>query len=210
MKVHLFDYGAGNIHSMRRALERAGAEVLVTREPAELLAAERLVLPGVGAFPAATAALCPDWDQDTRVGLQKMVGGTSKEAGKIPTLAVCVGYQALCSFSDEGAGTGLGAFRSKVLRLTAPRLPHMGWDPVTVTREDPIFEGIATGTAFYFAHSFAPAPVDTTIATAEHGAVFSAGSRRGQVWGFQFHPEKSGAPGRRLIENWVRLAGGSA
>lgn len=196
MNVALFDYGAGNLHSLAKALEGAGARVHVTAEWSEALARDALVLPGVGAFGAAAAALPAD-PAPVRRALQD----------GLPCLGICLGMQLLFDRSEESAGAGIGLVPGGVRRLRAPVVPQMGWNDVE-TGGDPVFDGAAPLVAYY-ANSYVCEPADAAdaIAWSDYGGVrFAAAVRRGRTWGVQFHPEKSSAPGRRLIANWVALA----
>lgn len=193
MNVLLFDYGTGNLHSLAKALESQGARVRVGADPGD---ADAVVLPGVGAFGAAAARLAPHAQTLT----------TAAAAG-LPVLGICLGMQLLMDASDEGTGRGFGLIPGKVVRLTARRVPHMGWNTVA-PGDEPLFDGIRDQ-RFYFANSFVAAPDDaaTIAATVRHEAtVFPAALRRGTVLGTQFHPEKSGAAGLRLLRNFLRGA----
>lgn len=199
MKVALFDYGAGNLHSLGKALEGAGASVHVTAHWDEALALDALVLPGVGAFGAAAAALPPD----RRELLAALRGG-------LPCLGICLGMQLLFERSEESEGEGIGLVGGTVRRLDTPVVPQMGWNDVE-TAADPLFAG-AAGLVAYYANSYVCVPEDDADAIAwstYQGLRLVAGVRRGRTWGVQFHPEKSGAAGRRIIANWVALAGGA-
>ena len=197
MKLLLFDYGTGNLHSLTKALERQGAEVTVG---ADLDGADGLVLPGVGAFGAAAERLAPHADAIRDAA-----------AGGLPVLGICLGMQLLLDASDEGPGEGLGLVPGRVRRLRAERVPHMGWN--AVPSDDPLFRDVS-GDRFYFANSFVADPTAEAdvIAWARHERDrFPAAVRRGTALGTQFHPEKSGASGLRLLANFVsevRDAGG--
>jgi glutamine amidotransferase len=195
MKVALFDYGVGNLHSLGKALERGGAEVLVTGDWGEALSADALVLPGVGAFSAAVEAL-PDDPTQLRARL---------ESG-LPCLGICLGMQLLFERSEEGEGRGIGIVPGQVVRLETPTVPQMGWNDVELG-DDPLFEGVAVPTfAAYYANSFVCVPDDAadSIAWSTHqGTRFTAAVRRYNTWGVQFHPEKSSDAGRRLIDNFL-------
>ncbi|MDP2959346.1 MAG: imidazole glycerol phosphate synthase subunit HisH [Longimicrobiales bacterium] len=198
MNVALFDYGVGNLHSLGKALQGAGARVTVTAHWDEALAMDALVLPGVGAFGAAAGALPPD-----RAPIRRAL-----EAG-LPCLAICLGMQLLFDDSEESLGEGLGLVGGRVRRLRATVVPQMGWNDVE-TSADPLFRGV-DGLVAYYANSYVCDPEDPSeaIAWSEYqGIRFVAAVRRARTWGVQFHPEKSSEPGRRLIANWIALAGG--
>jgi len=198
VKVSVLDYGVGNLHSISKGLERAGAKVNMVSEPAALLDAEIIVFPGVGAFGAAMGTLRPEL-----TALRKRIrDGT-------PTLGVCLGMQVLFERSEESSGEGMAVLRGEVRKLRADRTPQMGWNDV-VYEEDPLFEGMAEGTQFYFANSYVCHPAeDITVAKTEYGESFPSAVRKGAICGVQFHPEKSGPPGLRLIANFLRIAEGS-
>jgi imidazole glycerol-phosphate synthase subunit HisH len=194
--IALFDYGAGNLHSLGKALEGAGARVHVTADWDEALARDALVLPGVGAFGAAAAALPVD-----RTPVRDAL------AEGLPCLGICLGMQLFFEASEESAGDGIGFVPGRVRLLDARIVPQMGWNDVETAR-DPVFEGVGPLVAYY-ANSFVCVPEDAgdAIAWSEYdGTRFAAGVRRGNTWGFQFHPEKSSDPGRRIVANWVALA----
>jgi len=193
MNVSLIDYRTGNLHSLGKALESGGAVVRVDTSLQESLSADAVVLPGVGAFGAAAAQL-----GEGRESLHAAIA-----AGK-PCLGICLGMQLLFESSEEGDGTGLGLLPGRVRRLQAKRLPHMGWNQVQMS-DDPLFAGIAELTAYY-ANSYVVAPTDDSevVAWTEYeGERFPAAVRRDRVWGVQFHPEKSGPAGLRLIRNFL-------
>ncbi len=196
MNVAILDLGVGNLHSLGKALQRQGAAVRVETSADAALAADALVLPGVGAFGAAAARLA---EARQRVG--------DALAGGHPCLGICLGMQLLFTASDEGEGAGLGLFPGRVRRLTARPLPHMGWNDVVVAQPDPLFGGVDLLLA-YFAHSYAPLAEPTgELAWSRHGDErFAAVVRRRRTWGVQFHPEKSGAAGLRLLHNFLEAA----
>ncbi len=188
----LFDYGVGNLHSLRNALERAGANAQVTADVQTLVDADVAVLPGVGAFGHVMASL-----QDATDGLRDR-----HQAGK-PTLGVCIGQQVLFEASEETLGTpGLGILPGTVKRLpsSAGKVPHMGWN--TIASTDPLLES-ANGRHVYYVHSYAAPPGPSTCATGEYGMTFSAAERAGNTLAFQFHPEKSGAVGSSILKRTV-------
>ncbi|MDT8368386.1 MAG: imidazole glycerol phosphate synthase subunit HisH [Longimicrobiales bacterium] len=196
LRVALFDYGVGNLHSLGKALEHAGAAVTVTSEWSEALALDALVLPGVGAFEAALEAL-PD---DRTPIVERIAGG-------MPTLGICLGMQLLFERSEEGDGEGLGVIPGRVRRVRASVIPQMGWNALE-TADDPLFDGIPDFVAYY-ANSYVcdtDDPGDVIAWTEYENDRFTAAVRRGSVVGVQCHPEKSSAAGRRLVENFIRNA----
>lgn len=197
MNVALFDYGAGNLHSLAKALERVGAEVRITSDWREALRSNALVLPGVGAFGEAAAALAS--------GREPL--GEALHGG-FPCLGICLGMQLLFERSEEGEGEGLGVMAGEVRRLKAPVVPHMGWNDVIPQRGDPLLGGIPS-LVVYFAHSYVACPLDpaAVVAETEYRTVrFPSIVRVGRTWGVQFHPEKSSASGLRLLENFLQEA----
>jgi glutamine amidotransferase len=197
MDIALFDYGTGNLHSLAKALQRnGGSSVRMESDAARAVTADALVLPGVGAFGAAAERLAPG---STAIA-EALARG-------LPCLAICLGMQLLFESSEEGDGRGIGAFPGTVRRLHAPRVPHMGWNTVETTT-DAIFAGVEDLVAYY-ANSYVAAPLDPgeVIGWTEYGRDrFPAAVRRWRTWGVQFHPEKSGAQGLRLIENFLTEA----
>lgn len=197
MRVSLIDYGTGNLHSLIKALEGGGAVVRVDRDVAAGRDADALILPGVGAFGAAAAQLGAG-----REALSEAIG-----AG-VPCLGICLGMQLLFETSEEGTGAGLEILPGRVRKLRATRLPHMGWNEVAMG-DDPLFAGIPKLIAYY-ANSYVaePAAESEVIGWTEYqGERFPAAVRSGRVWGVQFHPEKSGAAGLRLLGNFLAQVG---
>ena len=193
MRVALIDYGTGNLHSLIKALEAGGARVSIETAFDRAASADAIVLPGVGAFGAAAAQLSAS-AQDLN---QTLADGK-------PCLGICLGMQLLFESSEEGLGAGLGVLGGRVRRLNVRRLPHMGWNQV-IMMDDPLFAGMNDLIAYY-ANSFVAEPTDDTevIGWTQYGQDrFPAAVRRGQVWGVQFHPEKSGEPGLQLIRNFL-------
>jgi imidazole glycerol-phosphate synthase subunit HisH len=200
-RIVVLDYGSGNLRSAERAMARAGGEVVVTANRHAALAADGLVVPGVGAFAACMAGLVA-------------VGGRELIADRItsgrPTLAICVGHQVLFEAGIEHGErvAGCGVWPGVVELVRASRLPHMGWNVVTTPEDTALFAGVGDQ-RFYFVHSYAvrtlPESAGRKITWAEHGGDrFVAAVEEGPVWSTQFHPEKSGDAGARLIANWVR------
>jgi glutamine amidotransferase len=193
MKVVLADYGAGNMRSVCSALARTGAEPVVTTDPAEVAAAPLAIVAGVGHVAQAATGLGPLADV-----LRERVA-----AGR-PVLGICVGLQLLFGPSEEG-GEGLGLLGGGVRKLVAPTVPHMGWNELACTRPSRILDGL-DGADVYFAHSYAVQPDDDelVVARVDHGGPIVAAIENGSLAGVQFHPERSGPAGARLLENVLR------
>jgi imidazole glycerol-phosphate synthase subunit HisH len=193
MRVTIFDYGAGNLHSLAKALEHADVTVHIETDPARAVHTDALVLPGVGAFGAAAARLAP--------GRAAMRGAI---ADGLPTIGICLGMQLLFYSSDEGAGAGLGLIPGRVSRLTAERVPQIGWNTL-VDAHDPLLE-IAPLPIAYYANSFVCRPTNeaSVVAWSEHeGDRFPAVVRAGSALGVQFHPEKSSTAGVRFLHAFL-------
>ena len=198
--VVVLDYGSGNLRSAERALARAGADVTVTADLAAARETTGLVVPGVGAFAACMAGI-------DGIGAGPVV--RDRVAAGRPVLGICVGMQVLFDSGDEhGVVTdGLGVLPGKVRRLDAPILPHMGWNTVVAAPGSVLFAGLDPDTRFYFVHSYAATGTEGLVTTAEHGEPFVAAVERGALAATQFHPEKSGDAGARLLTNWLRSLG---
>lgn len=204
--IALVDYGAGNIRSVHKALLYVGADVRRAACPEDLGEADALVLPGVGAFDDCLNAL---QRQELLAGVQDFI-----RSGR-PFLGICVGYQALFEGSQEfnSSAAGLGVFPGRVIRFSGVsglKVPQIGWNQIDLVRPDcPLFEGIPSGSHFYFVHSYYPEPVDDSIVAARttYGETFASAVWRGNVFATQFHPEKSQEVGLRLLCNFVGLCG---
>lgn len=203
--VAVVDYGAGNLVSIHQALTTVGAEVRIVDDPGALVGVDAVVVPGVGA--AAPAMV--------RLDEQRLTDPISAwlAAGR-PFLGICLGLQLLFEGSDEDGAVTFGALPGRTVRLgNAPTLPHIGWNQVERTRSHPIFDGIEDGADFYFVHSYAGAPQageaaradDLVLARTTHGGPFVSAVARGSMIGVQFHPERSGPDGLRLLANFVEL-----
>jgi glutamine amidotransferase len=207
--VTVLDYGSGNLRSAERALARVGADVTVTSDYQAAMEADGLVVPGVGAFAACMA------------GLKSVVGdrivARRLSAGR-PVLGICVGMQILFETGVEHGVTtsGCGEWPGTVERLDAPVLPHMGWNTVKAPEGTVLFDGIDAGERFYFVHSYGvrswelqagPGFTDPLVTWAEHGVPFVAAVENGPLTATQFHPEKSGDAGARLLANWLGTLG---
>jgi glutamine amidotransferase len=203
MAVALIDYGSGNLRSAEKALARAGADVTVTSDRAAVAGADRIVLPGVGAFADCMAGLS---------AIPGMIEALEEAVLKrgAPFLGICVGMQLLASVGREfGEHKGLGWIEGEVVRLApsdpALKIPHMGWNELTIARPHPVFAGIEPGANVYFVHSYAmrPAHPADTLASADYGGAFAAVVGRDNILGTQFHPEKSQAVGLALLGNFL-------
>ncbi len=209
MQVTIIDYGVGNLRSLQRGLERADATVTVSDDPAEIAASDALVLPGVGAFGECVRNLAPFRDV------------VVEAAADTPVLGICVGFQLMFTESTEGAPEGetidgLDLIPGRVERLPSDevKVPHMGWNELTVERDHPIVDGVASktpqadGDYAYFVHSYGSSVADHTVASCDYGFDFAAiaATERGNVMGTQFHPEKSGDTGLRVLRNFVAFA----
>lgn len=195
--VALVEYGAGNSASVIKALVASGAAVRRACTPAELTGAGLIVIPGVGHF-GATASLDADWRRAINAQLD---AGAS-------VLGICLGLQWLFDGSDEAPSTsGLGRFSGTCFRLSGDvKVPHVGWNTLRLCQSSAVFDGVPAGASVYFTHTFAAPIVQGTNAVATHGVDFSAGVHRGRIVGTQFHPEKSGAVGLRILSNILTLA----
>ncbi|WP_182354066.1 imidazole glycerol phosphate synthase subunit HisH [Flaviflexus huanghaiensis] len=212
MKVVVLDYGSGNVHSAVRALVEAGADVELTADPKKVMAADGLVVPGVGAF-------------DTVVDRLRALRGDRlierRIAGGQPVLGICVGLQVLFEASDEFGSTkpGLDQFPGRVTRLDSPIIPHMGWSTVAAPTGSALFRGIEDE-RFYFVHSYAvhtdpaadadPIFSPPLVSWSDHGSRFVAAIEQGPLSATQFHPEKSGRAGITLLRNWLSTIKGQS
>jgi glutamine amidotransferase len=200
--ITVIDYGAGNVRSVVKALEAVGAPVTVTSQPADVLAADKVVLPGVGAFGDCMASL-------RRFGLVDAVEQIV-EMGR-PFLGICVGMQVLFKEGEEmGLHTGLGVFAGRVVRFPKRlsrdglKIPHTGWNQILPQQPSPLLDGLPPGAWVYFNHAYyCEAHADCTAALTQHGTSFASVVQRGYVYGLQFHPEKSQQVGLRVLRNFV-------
>jgi len=200
-RVALIDYGSGNLRSVEKALQHAGAKVVRCADPSSMGECRAIVLPGVGSFGDCVRNL------DSR-GLTEPL--REWLASDRPYLGICLGYQILFERSVESPESkGLGHWRGSVVRFPSGpglKVPHMGWNSLLWRQPDRLFEGLPDPAHVFFVHSYFPEPEDTSIVTAvcTHGVTFAAAAGRGNVRGVQFHPEKSQATGLRILENFVR------
>jgi imidazole glycerol-phosphate synthase subunit HisH len=199
-RIAILDYGMGNLRSAEKALEHVGAEVEITRDHERVRAADGVVLPGVGAFPRAM-------EEVRRLGFDALLD--ERVAEGTPVLGICLGLQLLFEGSTElGGAEGLGLLEGQVSELRADglKVPQIGWNPVSWRRESALTGGLSNPCAFYHVHSFAPRPArdDDVLGSAEYGEEFASAVERPPVFGVQFHPEKSGPDGLRLLANFAR------
>jgi glutamine amidotransferase len=197
--IAILDYGMGNLRSVAKALEHVGAEPVLTRDHARTRQASAIVLPGVGAMPKAM-------EQVRRLGLDELLR-ERVEAG-VPILGLCMGMQLLFESTEEhGGAEGIGLLGGRVVRLKAPRVPQIGWNPVAWRRRSGLNDGLPNPCAFYHANSYAPkAREEDVLGTADYGGEFVSVVERPPVYGLQSHPEKSGPDGLRLLRNFLRLS----
>jgi glutamine amidotransferase len=196
-RVAVIDYGLGNLRSVSRGLERAGASVLLTADPDEVRAADRIVVPGVGAFHEGMAQLRP------------LVDVIRDTVGRVPVLGICLGMQMLLESSEEhGRHRGLGLVRGEARafpRAAGHKVPHMGWNTIRAEQPgDPLLDGLGPEEYVYFVHSFyASTGTAECLCSTEYILPFASAVRSKNAWGVQFHPEKSGAVGLRILENFI-------
>ena len=193
--IAVIDYNMGNIRSLGYALQRLGAEWKLTADPEEIRNASHIILPGVGNAAEAMANL-------KRLELPGVITKTRR-----PVLGICVGMQVMCRHSEEGDAEGMGIFDAKVKRFhEAPgvKVPNMGWCQLS-NMESKLFKGIASGEFVYFVHSYFAPLCSDTIATSRHPDMFSAALKYENFYGCQFHPEKSGETGERILDNFLKI-----
>jgi glutamine amidotransferase len=196
VSVAVVKLGVGNTASVMFALDRLGARARLSDEPRVIADAERVILPGVGAAAFAME----------KIAVKRLLGTLRRF--ERPLLGLCLGQQLLFDESDEGEAKGLGLIPGRVTRLpqsAANPLPHMGWSRLSMTRESPLTEGVADGAYVYFVHSYVCPLNDATIATATYGRTLAAMVADGNRYGCQFHPERSGRVGARILENFLAL-----
>lgn len=195
--IAIIDYDTGNLRSVCNALERVGAEYVLTDDPKVIAHADRVLLPGVGEASTAMEKL-------HQRGLCEVI-----KSLEVPVLGICIGMQLMCRHSQEGDVDCLGIFDADVCRfepdpVSGVKVPHMGWNVISDLKTG-LFEGIADGDFVYFVHSYAASVSDDTIAVSDNGRKFSAAMRHGNFYGVQFHPEKSGEAGERILRNFINL-----
>jgi len=207
--IAIIDYNAGNLKSVERALRGLGAECRITRDREEIGNSERIIIPGVGAAGKAIEDL-------RRLGLDSALERAFAE--NKPIMGICLGAQVILDKSEENQARCLGLIKGEVKRLPSPllsengerlKIPHMGWNGVTLQRDHPVMKGITPSDEFYFVHAYytLPASRDFVIGTTDHGLDFASVIGRGSLIAVQFHPEKSGPPGLRILENFCAWGG---
>jgi imidazole glycerol-phosphate synthase subunit HisH len=199
-QICILDYGMGNLRSVEKALEHVGARAAIASDAATIRAADGLILPGVGAFPRAMEGV-------RALGLDELI--EERRAAGVPILGICLGLQLLFDSTTElGGARGLGLFAGGVAELDAEglKLPHIGWSPVRWEKASRLTEGLDSETPFYFVHTFAPgADAADLLGSAAYGSRFACAAERDNVFGVQFHPEKSSAAGLRLLSNFAGI-----
>jgi glutamine amidotransferase len=196
-KAVIFDYGVGNLLSLKTALEKAGLDTSIGTSAQELAKADAIALPGVGNFSAAATKL----DAIKETLINKVEDGT-------PLIGICLGLQLFFEESEEGPGNGLSLFKGKTVRLPdTVKVPHMGWNTLNIIKQNELFDGVKEGSYVYFVHSLYPVPVDKTIVCTqtEYGTTFTSTVASKNVYGTQFHPEKSGDIGLKILKNFAKI-----
>lgn len=201
--IAIIDYDAGNIKSVEKALQYLGEEAVITRDAGEILMADKVILPGVGAFGDAMEKL-------NRYGLVPVIHEVVEKG--IPFLGICLGLQLMFESSEEAPGVeGLGLVKGKIVRIPEGdglKVPHMGWNSLSFPKEGRLFAGIPENSYVYFVHSYyLQAEEDIVTATAEYGVTIHASVEKGNVFACQFHPEKSSHTGLTILKNFVELKG---
>lgn len=202
MKLVIVDYGMGNLRSVEKALEKLGTSPVISSRADDICNGDGIIVPGVGAFGDAMAEL-------GRLGLVEVLRGRAKEG--VPLLGICLGLQILFDRSEEAPGVeGLGLVRGDVRRFSLPsefKIPHMGWNALRITPNSRLFAGIPDGSHVYFVHSYYVCPKDDSVvaATSDYGSPFAAAIEMGNLFGVQFHPEKSQTVGLQILTNFINF-----
>lgn len=194
--IAVIDSGGANIASVMFALERLGAKGVLTSDPAQIISAERVILPGVGAAAAAMEKL-------RALDLIVCIRGLRQ-----PVFGICLGMQLLFSHSEEGDADMLDVISGRVIRFNEAKsgiVPHMGWNTVRAVKDHPLLDGLSDESYFYFVHSYFAAPGDAAIGICEYGDAFSAVAVRDNFMGCQFHPERSGKAGAQILRNFLEI-----
>lgn len=193
MKIVIINYGAGNIQSIMFAIERLGFKAVLSNNPEEILAADKVIFPGVGEASSAMAKL-------RESGLDSLIPNL-----KQPVLGICLGMQLMCNSSEEGNTKGLGIFDVDVIKFTSKvKVPQMGWNQIYELKSD-LFKGISDNEFMYLVHSFYAPNCDEAIATTDYELEYASALQKNNFYGTQFHPEKSGAVGEKILDNFLKL-----
>ncbi len=193
--IAIIDYGVGNLRSIQKAVEFVGGNAVVTSDPAVIEEADGIILPGVGAFKAAMVELEPH---------EKIIKNAD-----VPVMGVCLGMQLFATESEEGGlHRGLDLIPGRVVRFpqNVGKIPHMGWNQIRINKEHPVFDGVKNGSYMYFVHSYHfQTAEEFVLTTTEYGIEFTSSVLKDNYLGFQFHPEKSGRDGLKIIKNFVEM-----
>ena len=193
MNVAIINYGAGNIQSIRFAFKRLGVHPVLTDNAEEIIAADKVIFPGVGEASSAMAKL-------RSTGLEKVIPQL-----KQPVLGICLGMQLMCNYSEEGDTKGLGIFNVEVRRFNSGvKVPQIGWNTIDKLRS-PLFKNVADKEFIYLVHSYYAPLCEDTIAVSDYGETYSTALRKENFYGVQFHPEKSSSTGAKILENFIRM-----
>ena len=193
MKIAIIDYGAGNVQSVQFALNRLGFEGILSADADFILSADKVIFPGVGAANSVMKKLHES-------GLDQIIPSL-----KQPVLGICLGMQLLCNYSEEGNTDGLGIFDVAVKKFSSEnKIPQMGWNTI-YNLQSPLFEGISEKDYVYLVHSFYAEKIENTIATTNYGLEYASALRKNNFFGVQFHPEKSGKTGEKILGNFLKL-----
>lgn len=193
MKLVIINYGAGNIKSIQFAFKRLGVDAVLSNNPSEILAADKIIFPGVGEASTAMAML-------KESGLDKLIPNL-----KQPVLGICLGMQLMCNFTEEGNTNGLGIFQTEVKRFSNDlKVPQMGWNVIKNLKSD-LFDGIKENEYMYLVHSYYAEHCNETIAATDYGLNYASALQHNNFYGVQFHPEKSGIEGQKVLKNFLAL-----
>lgn len=193
MKLVIIDYGAGNIQSIRFAFERLGTNALLSSDPGQIAAADKVIFPGVGEASSAMRKLKAS-------GLDRLIPRLEQ-----PVLGICLGMQLMCRYSEEGNTVGLGIFDAEVVKFPpGQKIPQIGWNTIRSLRS-PLFHGVEEEAYIYLVHSYYAPLNAASTATTDYGLAYSAGLQRDNFFGLQFHPEKSSGTGEKILENFLKL-----
>ncbi|MGY3793074.1 imidazole glycerol phosphate synthase subunit HisH [Aquimarina sp. 433] len=193
MKIIIINYGAGNIQSIKFAIQRLGYDAILSDDPEEIKAADKVIFPGVGEASSAMQKLRAS-------GLEKLIPEL-----KQPVLGICLGMQLMCNYTEEGDTKGLGIFDTNVIRFQKDvKVPQIGWNQIT-SLKSPLFNDISENEYIYLVHSYYAPVTETTIAESTYGITYSTALQKDNFYGTQFHPEKSSTVGEKILENFLKL-----